>query len=82
MAGLRSTTMSYKNKKLVRHSESEQILVENVHEPLITREQWDIVQDVRKHKKRTPKQIEEPNMFLWTGVLLRLQKTMVLPRSQ
>ena len=34
MAGLRSTTMSYKNKKLVRHPESEQILVENVHESL------------------------------------------------
>ncbi len=63
MAGLRATTLSYKNKKLIRHPESEQILVENVHEPLITQQQWDIVQDVRKHKKRTPKQMEEPNMF-------------------
>ncbi|MFA5637700.1 MAG: hypothetical protein WCY49_03340 [Anaerovoracaceae bacterium] len=31
-----STTMFYKYKKLVRHPESEQILVENIHEPLIT----------------------------------------------
>lgn len=63
MAGLRSTTLSYKNKKLIRHPESEQILVENTHEPLITQEMWDIVQEVRQHKKRTPKQMDEPNMF-------------------
>jgi len=81
MAGLRSTTMSYKNKKLVRHPESEQILVENVHEPLITREQWDIVQDVRKHKKRTPKQMEEPNMFSGLVYCADCKKTMVLHRA-
>jgi DNA invertase Pin-like site-specific DNA recombinase len=81
MAGLRSTTMSYKNKKLVRHPESEQILVENVHEPLITREQWEIVQDVRKHKKRTPKQMEEPNMFSGLVYCADCKKTMVLHRA-
>jgi DNA invertase Pin-like site-specific DNA recombinase len=81
MAGLRSTTMSYKNKKLVRHPESEQILVENVHEPLITQQQWDIVQDVRKHKKRTPKQMEEPNMFSGLVYCADCKKTMVLHRA-
>ncbi len=81
MAGLRSTTMSYKNKKLVRHPESEQILVENVHKPLITREQWEIVQDVRKHKKRTPKQMEEPNMFSGLVYCADCKKTMVLHRA-
>lgn len=25
---------------------------------------WDIVQDIRKHKKRPPKQIYTPNFFL------------------
>jgi hypothetical protein len=64
MAGLRSTTLSYKNKKLIRHPESEQILVKNTHELLISHELWDIVQEVRQHKKRTPKQMDEPNMFL------------------
>jgi len=63
MAGLRSTTLSYKNKKLIRHPESEQILVENTHEPLISQELWDIIQDVRQHKKRTPKHMDEPNLF-------------------
>jgi len=81
MAGLRATTMSYKNKKLIRHPESEQILVENVHEPLITQEQWDIVQDVRKHKKRTPKQMEEPNMFSGLVFCADCKKTMVLHRA-
>ncbi len=54
-AGLRTTSLSYKNKKPIRKPESEQVLVENTHEPLISKEQWDIVQDVRQHKKRTPK---------------------------
>lgn len=81
MAGLRATTMSYKNKKLIRHPESEQILVENVHEPLITQQQWDIVQDVRQHKKRTPKQMEEPNMFSGLVHCADCKKTMVLHRA-
>ncbi len=81
MAGLRATTMSYKNKKLIRHPESEQILVENVHEPLITQQQWDIVQDVRQHKKRTPKQMEEPNMFSGLVYCADCKKAMVLHRA-
>ena len=37
MAGLRTTSLSYKNKKLIRKPECEHILVENTHEPLISR---------------------------------------------
>lgn len=81
MAGLRSTTLSYKNKKLIRHPESEQILVENTHEPLITQELWDIVQDVRQHKKRTPKQMDEPNMFSGLAYCADCGKTLVLHRA-
>jgi len=81
MAGLRSTTLSYKNKKLIRHPESEQILVENTHEPLITQELWDIVQDVRKHKKRTPKQMDEPNMFSGLVYCADCGKPLVLHRA-
>ncbi len=81
MAGLRSTTLSYKNKKLIRHPESEQILVENTHEPLITQELWDIVQDVRKHKKRTPKQMDEPNMFSGLVYCVDCGKPLVLHRA-
>jgi len=81
MAGLRSTTLSYKNKKLIRHPESEQILVENTHEPLITQELWDIVQNVRQHKKRTPKQMDEPNMFSGLVYCADCGKTLVLHRA-
>lgn len=81
MAGLRSTTLSYKNKKLIRHPESEQILVENTHEPLITQELWDIVKDVRQHKKRTPKQMDEPNMFSGLAYCADCGKTLVLHRA-
>ena len=81
MAGLRSTTLSYKNKKLIRHPESEQILVENTHEPLITQDLWDIVQDVRQHKKRTPKQMDEPNMFSGLVFCADCGKPLVLHRA-
>ncbi|TEB08596.1 hypothetical protein Psch_02161 [Pelotomaculum schinkii] len=68
----------FKNKKLIRHPELEQILVENTHEPLISQELWDIVQDVRKHKKRMPKQMDEPNMFSGLVYCADCGKTLVL----
>lgn len=81
MAGLRSSTLSYKNKKLIRHPESEQILVENTHEPLITQELWDIVQEVRQHKKRTPKHMDEPNLFSGLVFCADCGKPLVLHRA-
>ncbi len=82
MAGLRCTTLSYKNKKLIRKPESEQVLVMNTHEPLITLEQWDIVQEVRQHKKRTPKHMDEPNMFSGLAFCADCGKPMVLYRAE
>lgn len=61
--GLQTTTMSYKNKTVIARPETEQMLVKDTHEPIITQELWDIVQDVRKHKHRTPKHMAEPNIF-------------------
>ena len=61
--GLRTTTVSYKNKAEVKRPESEQALVENTHEPLITQELWEIVREVRRHKRRAPKHMEEPGLF-------------------
>lgn len=58
--GLRTTTISYKNKTTVHRPESECAVVENTHPALIKKEQWDIVQEVRTHKKRTPKHMDEP----------------------
>ena len=32
--------------------------MKNTHEALVTQEQWDIVQEVRQHKKRVPKHMD------------------------
>lgn len=80
-AGLRSTSLSYKNKKMLRRPESEQIIVENTHPALVTQELWDIVQDVRQHKKRIPKQMEEPNIFSGLAFCADCGKPMVLHRA-
>ena len=67
---MKHTTLSYKNKKQIRRPESEQILVKNTHAPLISQELWDIVRDVRAHKRRPPKHMEEPASGLvspWEG---------------
>ena len=61
--GLRTTTVSYKNKAEVKRPESEQALVENTHEPLVSQELWEIVREVRRHKRRAPKHMEEPGLF-------------------
>ena len=61
--GLQTTTLSYKNKKEIHRPESEQVLVKNTHEAIISQELWDIVQSVRQHKRRAPKHMEEPNIF-------------------
>ena len=60
---MRYTTVSYKNKKQIERPKSEWLRFENTHEPLISQELWDVVQDIRKHKRRPAKKIEEPNLF-------------------
>lgn len=79
--GLRRTTISYKNKTIVQRPESEQFLVENTHPPLISQEQWEIVQEVRRHKKRTAKQMDEPNPFSGLVFCADCGKPMVLHRA-
>jgi uncharacterized protein YktA (UPF0223 family) len=59
---LKSTTISYKNKKRIKRPESEQLRFENTHEQLVNQETWDIVQDIRQHKRRHAKMAEQ-NMF-------------------
>ncbi len=56
---LRRTTISYKNKKPINRPVSEQVRIENTHEPLIDQQTWDIVQDIRSHKKRRPNMAEQ-----------------------
>lgn len=77
----KTSTISYKNKTRVDIPEDEQILVKHTHEPLITQELWDIVQDVRSHKRRPPKHMDEPNMFAGLVFCADCGKPMVLNRT-
>ena len=79
--GLRTTTISYKNKTTVHRPESECAVVENTHPALIWKEQWDIVQEVRTHKKRTPKHMDEPNLFSGLAYCADCKRSMVLHRA-
>lgn len=79
---LKSTTISYKNKTRVDIPEEDQIIVKDTHKPLITRELWDIVRDVRAHKRRPPKHMDEPNMFAGLVFCADCGKPMVLYRTE
>ena len=77
---LKSTTVSYKNKKRIYRPESEQLRFENTHEPLVTKETWDIVQDIRTHKRRRANMAEQ-NMFSGLVRCADCGGTMVLHRA-
>ena len=78
----KSSTISYKNKTRVDIPENEQVIVKNTHEPLITQGLWDIVRDVRAHKRRPPKHMDEPNMFAGLVFCADCGKPMVLYRTE
>ena len=59
---MKTTTVSYKNKKRIDRPESEQFRFEGTHEPLIDRQTWEIVQENRRHKRRYTK-FTEPSLF-------------------
>ncbi len=57
------------------------VIVENTHPALATKEQWDIVQNLRKQKKRIPKQMEAPNIFSGITFCADCRRSMVLHRA-
>ena len=57
---MKHSTKSYKDKRRVEHPREECLVFENTHPALITREVWDMVQRVRKNKRRLTK-MEEQN---------------------
>ncbi len=78
---LRRTTISYKNKKRIERPVSEQVRVENTHEALIDQQTWDIVQDIRSHKKRRPK-MDEQDIFSGLIYCLDCHNVMTLRRAR
>ena len=59
---MKHSSRSYKDKRRVEHPREECLVFENTHPALITREVWDMVQRVRKNKRRLTK-MEEQNNF-------------------
>ena len=59
---LRYSTKSYKDKKKCERPKSEWLIFEHTHEALVDQETWDIVQEVRSHKRRRTN-MDEQNMF-------------------
>jgi hypothetical protein len=56
IVSFKSTTYSYKNKKRIRIPEEEQMVFEDRHEPIVSREEWMIVQNKRKAGRKKPAQ--------------------------
>ena len=77
---LRSTTISYKNKRRIERPLSEQLRFGNTHEPLVDKQTWEIVQDIRKHKRRRAN-FAEQNMFSGLVYCADCGGTMVLHRA-
>ena len=77
---LKTTTLSYKNKKTIQRPESERLRFENTHDPLIDRQTWEIVQSIRQHKRRRAN-FAEQNMFSGLVYCMDCGGTMVLHRA-
>ena len=77
---LRYSTKSYKYKKRCERPKSEWLIFENTHEELVDQETWDIVQEVRSHKRRRTN-MDEQNMFSGLVYCADCGKPMVLHRA-
>ncbi|MCQ2417943.1 MAG: recombinase family protein [Oscillospiraceae bacterium] len=58
----RTHVKSYKNKKKVNNPPSEWLIFEHTHEPIVTQQEFDLVQELRKNKRR-PTKHKEVNAF-------------------
>lgn len=45
---MRTTTVSYKNHKVIKRPEEEMVIIKNTHEPLVSQETWDKVREIEK----------------------------------
>ena len=77
---MKYSTKSYKDKRRVEHSREECLVFENTHPALITREVWDMVQRVRKNKRRLTK-MEEQNKYSGLVFCADCGSNMVLHRA-
>lgn len=62
LVNFKTTMQSYKVHKIVYNSEEDWAVFENAHEPIIDRETWERVQELRKQRKR-PNRYDEVGLF-------------------
>ena len=77
---MKYSTKSYKDKRRIEHSREECLVFENTHPALITQEVWDIVQRVRKNRRRLTK-MEEQNKYSGLVFCADCGSNMVLHRA-
>ena len=77
---MKHSSRSYKDKRRVEHPREECLVFENTHPALITREVWDIVQRVRKNKRRLTK-MEEQSKYSGLVFCADCGSNMVLHRA-
>ena len=76
----RFSTRSYKDKRKIEHPREECLVFENTHPAIISKEVLDIVQRVRKNKRRRTK-MNEQNKYSGLVICADCGKTMVLHRA-
>ena len=76
----RFSTRSYKDKRKIEHPREECLVFENTHPAIISKEVWDIVQRVRKNKRRRTKMAAQ-NKYSGLVICADCGKTMVLHRA-
>ena len=59
----RETNVSYKNKHRIRKDKSEWMRVENTHEPIISKEDFETVQQMIETRRRSQKQEKDTQIF-------------------
>lgn len=52
MANFKTYRKSYKNKKLIENPKENWLIIENTHEPIVSQHDFDLVQELRKNKRR------------------------------
>ena len=78
---MKYSTKSYKDKRRVEHSREGCLVFKDTHPALITQEVWDIVQRVRKNRRR-PTKMEEQNKYSGLVFCADCGSNMVLHRAR
>ncbi|SFD39328.1 Recombinase [Ruminococcus albus] len=53
----RTCRKSYKNKRKIENPKEDWLIFENTHEPIVTQQEFNLVQEMRKNKRRNQKQL-------------------------